>query len=76
MTCAGIQTDRADYAAIAWIDAFERIGGRVWSDGRMFALTPPAEADMDLGPPDDLMAVVRVAYTRHRRCMGLEPNPA
>lgn len=73
MTCDATQRDRGDFAAIAWIDAFERIGGRVWSDGHMFALTPPAETDIDLGPPEDLMAVARAAFIRERRRMGFDP---
>lgn len=74
MTWREEPTAQDDYAAIAWIDAFERIGGRVWSDGRMFALTPPAETDVDVAPPADLMAVVRVAANRYRRSMGLDPE--
>jgi hypothetical protein len=72
MQCGATTNDLADYAAIAWIDAYERMGGRVWTNGRMFALTAPAQ-DCDLPPPDDLMAVVRAAYRREARRNGLEP---
>lgn len=63
---------RALFAALAWLDAFERTGGRIWCDGRMFAVTFPAEPDETLPPPDDWRAVVRAAYTRERRRYGLE----
>lgn len=73
MTLHTKPADLADYSAIAWIDAFERVGGRVWTDGRMFALTPPSEIDVDIGPPPDLMAVVRAALRRELRRHGHEP---
>ncbi len=59
--------------AIAWVTAYERIGGRIWTDGRMFAITPPAEIEADLDPPADLMAVVLAAYRRQRNRPRLEP---
>ena len=59
-------------AALAWLDAYERHGGRVICDGRMFVVTPPSE-DIDLPPPPDLMAVVSLAHDRDRRRMGFEP---
>lgn len=61
--------DRLD--ALAWLDAYERHGGRVICDGRMFVVTPPSE-DTGLPPPPDLMAVVWLAYARDRRRIGLE----
>lgn len=60
-------------AALAWLDAFERTGGRVLCDGRMFVVTYPPEPDETLIGPDDWAAVVAAAYTRDRRRMGLEP---
>lgn len=69
--CAATLIDRADAEALAWLDAFERTGGRVWCDGQMFALTAPPEPDETLPPPDDLEAVARVAYRRQRRRWGL-----
>ena len=69
--CAETLTFQADAVALAWLDAFERTGGRVWCDGRMFALTAPPDPDDTLPPPADLEAVARVAYRRQRRRRGL-----
>lgn len=62
--CAAARLD-----ALRWLDAYERHGGRVICDGRMFVVTPPSE-DIDLAPPDDLMAVVALALDRDRRRLG------
>lgn len=56
-------------AALAWLDAYERHGGRVICDGRMFAVTPPSE-DIDIGPPPDLEAVAWLVFTRDQRRLG------
>lgn len=61
-------------AALAWLDAYERHGGRVICDGRMFVVTPPSE-DMDLPPCPDVVAVAWLAYARERRRHGFEPEP-
>lgn len=58
--------------ALAWIDAFERTGGRVLCDGRMFAVTLPPEPDTGLTPPDDLTLIAAAAFFCHRRRHGLE----
>jgi hypothetical protein len=70
--CDATLIDPADFEALAWLDAFERSGGRVICDGRMFAITPPSE-DCGLEPPGDLMALAFLAYRRDRRRLGLEP---
>lgn len=69
--CDATLTVPADFEALAWLDAFERSGGRVICDGRMFAITPPSE-DTGLEPPSDLLALALVAYRRDRRRAGLE----
>ena len=53
----------ARLAALAWLDAYERHGGRVICDGRMFAVTPPSE-DIDLGPCPDILTVARLLASR------------
>ena len=72
MTCAATETYRAQAAALAWLDAFERHGGRVSLFRGMFALTPPAE-DVDLPPPPDMADVVLALHARDTHRMGCEP---
>ncbi len=59
-------------AALAWLDAYERHGGRVICDGRMFVVTPPSE-DIDLAPCPDVAAVAWVAFHRDQRRRGISP---
>ena len=70
--CGATETYRAEAAALAWIDALERHGGRVSLFRGMFALTPPAE-DVDLPPPPDMADVVLALYARDTRRLGLDP---
>jgi hypothetical protein len=71
--CGKTLTDRAAYEALAWLDAYERHGGRVICDGRMFVVTPPCE-DIDLPPCPDVVAVAWLAFARERRRRGLDPG--
>lgn len=61
---------RTHFAALAWLDAFERTGGRIWCDGRMFVVTYPPEPDETLIGPECWEAVAFAAYTRQRRLEG------
>jgi len=58
--------------ALAWIDAFERVGGRVLCDGVMFAVTLPPEPEAAPEPPQDLTLIAAAAFFRHRRRIGFE----
>lgn len=53
--------------ALDWIDAYERAGGRVICDGRMFAITPPAEADAPVMSAEFLGPLMEAAMFRAAR---------